>query len=178
MSLGVFGRKIKVVAHFRLQISISFHNPYSRHVEVVVFLLEGWRTKSHSIAGTQRQIAQWSVADVELGSEMRLPAVREIVVAQSSYHFPLVGHAPVVLRKPVPCVLLACFTVKMGVVQIVVHIVGANGEHVAIVQRMVVEHSYRILHIAVITHIQSGDALIIRLVVLVESIACLQLVSF
>lgn len=57
MALGVFSREVEVVAHLRLEVAIALDNPYSRHVEVVVFLLERRRTESHDVASTYRKIA-------------------------------------------------------------------------------------------------------------------------
>ena len=72
---------------------------------------------------------------------MRLIAVGEVVVAERSHYLHLLVYAPVVLGEEVPAVLLACAAVKIGVVQIVVHEVGAYGKDVATHESVVVEQA-------------------------------------
>ena len=56
------------------------------------------------------------------------------------------------------------------------HIVCADGKHVAVVERMIVSGTERVLYVAVIADVQSATSLIVRLVVLVEGVSHLQVV--
>ena len=109
---------------------------------------------------------------------MAVVAVGEIVVAHGSHSLPFVGDEPIVLGEHVPQVLLAHFALQVGVVEIIVHVVGANGEHVSAFEGVVVEPSYGVLHVAVVAYVESCDALEVRLVVLVEGVARLHVVPF
>ena len=177
VALRIFGREIEVVAHLRFQMLVALHDPNARHIEVVVLLLQRRRPESHTIAGTDGKIAQWLVTNVQLRREMRILSVGEIVVAQRPHQLPLVVEAPVVLGKEIPTVLLSGLSLQIGVVEIVVQQVGTHGQHVASPESMIVEQAEGILHITIVTDVQTGDTLIVRLVILVERITCLQVVS-
>ena len=171
MSLGVFGREIEVVAHFRLQMLVAFHNPDAAHIEVVVFLLERRCTETHTITCSQREIANRGITEIQLRSNMRILAIREIVVAQGSHHLPLIRDAPVILRKHIEGILLAGAIAQIGIHQIIVHIVGTDGQHITTPESVVIEQAEGVLHIAVVTDILMANLLIIRLIILVEGIA-------
>ena len=161
MALGVFGREIEVVAHFRLQMFVAFHNPDAAHIEVVVFLLQRWGTEAHTITCSQRETAYRGITEIQLRGNMRILAIREIVVAQGSHHLPLIRDAPVILRKYIEGILLAGAIAQIGIHQIVVHIVGTDGQHVAALECVVIEQAEGVLHIAVVTDIQMANLLII-----------------
>ena len=118
------------------------------------------------------------IAEVELRRQLRVLTVGEIVVAHGCNGLELIGDVPVVLREHVVAVLLARITGEIGIIEIVVHIVGACGEHRRLAERVAVEQSERVLHVAVVAYVEVTQLLIVRLVVLVEGVTCLQVVVF
>ena len=102
--------------------------------------------------------------------------VGEIVVAHGCNGFELVGDVPVVLREHVVAVLLARITGEIGVKEIVVHVVGTCCERCRLAERVAVEQSERVLHVAVVAYVEVAQLLVVRLVVLVEGVSHLQVV--
>ena len=164
------------MALFGFQILVALDNPDASHVEVIVAFLQRGRTEAHSVACTQHKTAVGLIAEVELRRELRVLTVGEVVVAHGGNGFELVGDVPVVLREHVVTVLLACRTGEIGVIEIVVHVVGACGEHRRLAERVAVEQSERVLNVAVVAYVEVAQLLIVRLVVLVEGVVRLQVV--
>ena len=166
------------MALFGFQILVALDNPDASHVEVVVALLQRGRTEAHAVACTQHKAVVELIAEVELRRQLRVLTVGEIVVAHGCNGLELVGDVPVVLREHVVAVLLARITGEIGIIEIVVHIVGACGEHRRLAERVAVEQSERVLHVAVVAYVEVTQLLIVRLVVLVEGVTWLQVVVF
>ena len=126
MTLGVFDRGIEVMTQFGFQILVALDNPDSRHVEIVIFLLEPGRPETHTVTGTQIHAANWLVTCRQLGCHTMLVAIAEIVVAHCSHNLPFLIDSPVELSEEVERILLTLTTREVAVHQIIVHIVTAQ----------------------------------------------------
>ena len=164
------------MALFGFQMLVALDNPDASHVEVVIAFLQRRCAEAHAVTCTQHEAVVGLIAEVELWRKLRVRLIGEIVVAHSSHGFEFVGDIPVVLREHVVAVLLACCAGEISVKEIVVHIVGTDGEHRCLAERVVVEQSDRVLHVAVVAYVEVAQLLIVRLVVLVEGVARLQVV--
>ena len=126
------------MAHLGFQLVIALNDPYPRHVEVVVLLLQRRCPKTHTVSRTQREVGQKTIAQVELGSKAGVSPIRKIVIAHGPNHLQFAGSHPVVLGKDIEAILLARVSYKVSVEEIVVHEVRTHRQDITPRERMAV----------------------------------------
>ena len=89
LSLHHFHRSVEVVTQFRLQVLVTFNNPNTSHIKIIVFLLQRRRSESHTVTCAESDVAARTIAHVKLWRNARILTVRKIVITQCSNHLQL-----------------------------------------------------------------------------------------